>query len=228
MELSIIIVNYKTPELTKKCVESIKKYPPKVSYEIVVIDNSVDNVGFAKGNNEGIKKAKGKYILLLNSDTEVKKNSIDTMLEFAKKHSDLGAVASRLLNKDGSIQPSCFDFPTIFKITKKYAPESRQVVDVAVMAAFLITPKCLQKVGLLDEKYFMYFEDFDYCRRIKKAGLKVYYLAEAEIVHIHGASGGVNKLLIESAKKYHGVLGYYVQTFILWSVQKWQKLLKIF
>lgn len=227
MELSIIIVNYKTPKLTKKCVESIKKFPPKFSYEVIVIDNSTDNVGFAMGNNKGIRKAKGKYILLLNSDTEVKKNSLDKLIRFAKKRSDAGAVAPRLLNEDGSVQPSCFNFPTIISSSEKYAPQNTQVVDIAVMAAFLITPKCLKKVGLLDEKYFMYFEDFDYCRRIKKFGLKVYYLVDSEVTHIHGASGGVNKSLIESAKKYYGVVGYYTQTFILWLAQKCQKLLKL-
>lgn len=224
MEISIIIVNYKTPELTRAAIASIKKYPPKVSYEIIIIDNSKDNVGFARGNNKGIRKAKGKFVLLLNSDTEVKMGSIDKLYEFAKSHPDAGAVAPKLLNPDGSIQASCFKLPTVFKASEKYAPKNNQVVDVAVMAAFLITPECLQRVGLLDEKYFMYFEDFDYCRRIKAAGLKVYYLADAEIVHIHGASRGANKLLIESAKKYHGVLGYYIQTFILWLGQKCAKL----
>lgn len=233
MELSIIIVNYKTPELTSQCVASIKKYPPKIKYEVIVIDNTFDNVGFAKGNNKGIKKAKGKYILLLNSDTEVKKDSIQKLWEFAKSHPNAGVVASRLLNADGSIQPSVFRFPTIWmairqywfgekNLLDKYIPTT-PTVEVAVMAAFLITPKCLSKVGLLNEKYFMYFEDFDYCRRIKEAGLKIYYVPDAKVVHYHGASGSSDwKRLIPGSIIYHGIVKHYILYFILWTGQKLQ------
>ncbi len=238
MHLSIIIVDYKTPELVKKCIESIKKTKPKISYEIIVIDNSVDNRGFAKANNIGIKKAKGKYILLLNSDTLVKPEAIDKLYDFARsREEDAGVVVPRLLNPDGSVQASVFRLPTIWRAIKhyyfgqeklldKYIPADTVEIESAVMAAFLITPKALKEVGLLNEKYFLYFEDLDYCRRIAKSRLKIYYLPEAEIIHLHGASGGVNKLLIESAKKYHGIVGYYIYTFILWSGQKLERLFK--
>src|SRR5260221_7417302 len=239
VEVSIIIVNYKTPKLTKDCVESIKKSLPKVPYEIIVIDNSIDNIGFARSNNKGIRKSKGKYILLLNSDTIIKKGALDKLYDFAKVHDDAGVVAPKLLNTDGSIQPSVFRFPTIAKAIEQYffgqkglldkyvpaeGPEQGRRVEVAVMAAFLITPKAIEQVGLLNEKYFIYFEDFDYCRRVAKAGLKIYYLPTAEIIHIHGASGGNSKYLIESAKKYQGFVGYYMYTFILWLGQKLNKL----
>ncbi|MEK7061167.1 MAG: glycosyltransferase family 2 protein [Patescibacteria group bacterium] len=238
IDLSVIIVNYKTPKLTEACVSSVKKHPPKVSYEIIVIDNSFDNVGFAGGNNKGIKKAKGKYILLLNSDTEVKKGSIDRLLEFAKYHEDAGVVAPKLLNPDGSVQASVFRFPTFCRaiqqyflkekgLLDKYVPNTN-IVEVAIMAAYLITPTCLKKVGLLNEKYFMYFEDFDYARKIKKANLKIYYLKNSEVIHHHGASGislAENKdqwkRLIPSSKIYHGTLGHYLINAIIWLGQKW-------
>jgi len=244
MELSIIIVNYKTPKLTKNCVASIKKYPPKVPYEVIVIDNSIDNIGFAKANNKGIRKAKGKYIFLLNSDTEVKKDAIKKLLRFAKENEDAGVVAPKLLNPDGSVQASAFRFPTIIltmreywfgerNLLSKYVPTTK-TVEVAVTAAFLITPGALEKVGLLNEKFFMFFEEFDYCRRVKATGLKVYYLASAEVVHIHGASGkdltdwaNQWRRLIPSSKIYHGVIKHYIIFFIMWTSQKWQKLLKI-
>ena len=99
------------------------------------------------------------------------------------------------------------------------------------MAAFLITPKALNKVGLLDERYFMYFEDIDYCRRIARAGLKIYYLPEAEVYHVHGASGkglvddkNQWKRLIPSSKIYHGLLRHYLISFIIASSQKWREL----
>ena len=243
MELSIIIVNYKTPELVKACIASIKKYPPSVPYEIIVIDNSVDNVGFAKGNNIGIKKAKSKYILLLNSDTKVKKESIEKLIDFAKNHPDAGVVTPKLLNGDGSLQGSVFRFPSIFRairqywfgekgILDKYSPDSLSVVEAVSMAAFLITPIALEKLSGLNEKYFMYFEDLDYCRKVKKHGLNVYYLPESEVIHYHGKSGeklsdddNQWKRLIPSSKIYHGSFIHYLIFAITWSGQKFGKLI---
>ncbi len=247
MDLSIIIVNYKTPELVDACVASIKKYPPKFSYEVIVIDNSNDNVGFAKGNNKGIKKAKGEYVLLLNSDTSVKKGSLDKLLEFAKSKKDAGVVGARLLNSDGSIQDSVFHFPTLGNALREfwfgeknvfgqYAPKTNEptIVDSVVGAAFLITPEALKKVGGLNEKYFMYFEDLDYCRKVKKVGLKVYYLPAAEIVHYLGKSGeGLVektdqwKRLVPSSKIYHGTFVHHLINFVLWTGQKMGRLIPI-
>src|SRR3990167_5825841 len=248
MDLSIIIVNYKTPELVKACVASIKKYPPKVLYEIIVIDNSIDNVGFAKGNNRGIKKAKGEYILLLNSDTLVKKGSLDKLLEFARSKNDAGVVGARPVNIDGSLQESVSHFTTIWSATKEYwlgekgnfglyLPKTEVPVEVdsVVGAAFLITPEALKKVGMLNEKYFMYFEDLDYCRKVKNAGLKVYYLPDSEVIHYLGASGHKIaessqqwKRLIPASKIYHGTLVHYLINFILWTGQKFGKIIPPF
>lgn len=250
MEVSIVIVNYNTQKLTLDCIKSIKDSDIKAKYEIIVIDNASDeklpesksykliannyNLGFARANNQGIKEAKGKYILLLNSDTIVKKGAIDKLYQFATEHDDAGAIVPKLLNPDKTIQASAFKFPTIVRaieqyflgkknLLDKYIPQTN-TIEVGVMAAFLITPKALKSVGILDEKYFMYFEDFDYCRKIHEKGLKIYYVPEAEVIHIHGASGGKNKYLVESAKKYHGFVGYYIYTSVLWLGQKWQKM----
>ena len=114
-------------------------------------------------------------------------------------------------------------------ILDKYSPKSNKstTVEVASMAAFFITPKCLDKVGLLDERYFMYYEDFDYCRRIKRKGLKVYYYPLVEVVHHHGASGkelvsGATqwKRLIPSSRIYNGTIKHYAIYFIMWTSQK--------
>ncbi|HET7098727.1 MAG TPA: glycosyltransferase [Patescibacteria group bacterium] len=245
MDLSIIIVNYKTPELVKKCVSSIKKYPVNFEYEIVVIDNSVDNVGFAKGVNKGIKNAKGKYILLLNSDTEVKKDSINKLINFAIDHPDAGAVAPKLLNNNGSTQGSVFKFPSIFRairqywfgekgILDKYSPNNLSSVEAVSMAAFLITPIALEKIGTLNEKYFMYFEDLDYCREVNRKGLKVYYFPDSVVTHYHGKSGenlvddkNQWRRLIPSSKLYHGTLVHYLIMAITWLGQKIGKLVPI-
>lgn len=266
MDLSIIIVNFNTKKLTLDCINSVIKERSNIKYEIIVVDNgSTDgsvveisnfksrisnlrlvanktNLGFAKANNQGIKIAKGKYILLLNSDTVVKKGVFKKLIDCAKDHSDSGVVVPQLLNTDGSIQPSCFKFPTIGRAIRqywfnsgksldKYSPANKNLlpttVDVSVMAAFLITPKGLKEVGLLDERYFMYFEDFEYCRQVKKKGLKIYYIPRAQVVHIHGGSSMNDsnswRKLIPSSKIYHGLIKHYIFNFILWSGQKFKK-----
>lgn len=204
------------------------------------------NLGFAKANNQGIKKASGKYIFLLNSDAKVKENSIKELVAFAGKNKDAGVVAPRLLNPDGSAQESVFRFPTTGRAVRqywlgekglldKYAPKSKKAVavDAVVGAAFLITPEARKRAGLLNDSYFMFFEDLDYCRSVWKSGLKVYYLPETEVVHYHGASGrdvvddaDQWRRLVPSSKIYHGILKHYLFNFIIWTGQKWQKLTK--
>ncbi len=196
------------------------------------------NLGFAKANNKGIQKSRGSYILLLNSDTKILNTALSQLVSFAQSHPDAGLVAPRLLNVDKTIQASCFRLPTITRAVKqywlgqagildKYYPETETevVVESVVAAAILITPETRKKVGLLNETFFMYFEDLEYCKRVNKAGLHVYYVPSITIVHIHGASGkgGVNRLLIDSSKKYFGSVRYYLYTFILWSGQKIQR-----
>lgn len=240
MDLSIIIVNYKSRDYLKKCLESIKRSATKVSYEVIVTDNDKNNVGLAKGVNKGINKAKGKYILLLNPDTKVREGSIDALYDFAQKNPDAGAVCPKLLDPDGTTQNSVYHFPSIFSavreywfgehgVYEKYAPVGNGpvAVDAGVMAAFLITPQALKKVGMLNEKYFLYFEDIDYCREIKKRGLKTYYFPKAEVIHQHGVSGksladveNQWRRLIPSSKIYHGVFMHYLINSVLWSGQK--------
>jgi GT2 family glycosyltransferase len=270
MDLSIIIPSFNTKELTIGCIKSIDNDNSDLVKEIIVVDNASndgtvaainklnlsktkitvveneENVGFAKACNKGIRRSLGRFILLLNSDTEIVSGSLQKLVEYAESTSSLGLVGAKLLNSDGSVQPSCFRLPTIFRtveqywlgkknILDKYYPKENDPVEVEglVGAAILITPICIKKVGLLDEKYFMYFEDLDYCRRVRSRGLKVVYLPSAGIVHFHGESGKDLepadkqwKRLIPSSKIYHGIVGHYLLFFIMWSSQKWQKYLK--
>lgn len=257
--LSVIIVNFNTGKLLAECIASIKKNP---NVEVIVVDNgSTDdsaaavgkfqiisnktNVGFAKAANQGIRKARGEYILLLNPDTKVKQGAIAEMLTFAQNTPDAGVVGAQLVNPDGSVQPSVFHFPTIFGAIKefwlgqkgtytKYIPTGSEpaVVDSLVGAAFLITPQACKRVGLLNERFWMYFEDLDYCRRVYRAGLKVCYLPSAQVVHYHGISGyGQEQIqyhrLVEASCVYHGPLLHSLINFVIWSGQKWQKFFKI-
>lgn len=261
-DLSIIIVNWNTKDLVLKCVESIKAIRPKVSYEIIVVDNASsevlpesqdykllvnsENLGFAKACNIGINAAIGSFVLLLNSDTIVKTNALDDLVTFAKEKDDAGVVGAKLLNIDSTTQGSVTNFPNFSNAIKQYwfgqkkafelyVPfgEEPREVEAVVGAAFLITPKALKKVGLMNEKYFMYYEDLDYCRRVINKGLKVYYLPKAQIIHYHGASGKKVvksefqwRRLIPSSKIYHGAIIHYLITFVIWSGQKWQKIFK--
>lgn len=242
MEVSIIILSYNTSELTEKCVESIYKFTKDISFEVVVLDNaskdnsvaalqkfkkhknfklilSKVNHGFTKGNNLASKKAKGKYLLFLNSDTLFEGNVLKGMLQFFDSHEDAGVATCSLLNKDGSLQgtggyfPNLFrvvswmffldDLPVLDKLLKPFHPKHQKSPFYKgdaffkkahqqdwVTGAFLLISKALfKKVGGFDEKYFMYMEDTDICYKVKKAGKEVWYLPEWSIVHLGGKSG---------------------------------------
>jgi len=271
-ELSIIIVNLNNKNLILDCIDSINKEGSGTDLEIIVVDNGStdgsvaairnfkfqisnfkliiiendENLGYSKANNQGMEKAKGKYILLLNSDTIVKRGALGKLLNFAKRQKNTGVVGPKLLNKNGSLQPSCFRFPTIKNalreywlgeqgLFEKYVPPGSEPseVNAVVGAAFLITPKALKKVGLLDERYFAYFEDIDYCRQVWSRGLSVYYYPKAEIIHYHGATFEKMapakdrwKKLIPGSKIYHGLAKHYILTAIIWLGQKWKRLTK--
>ncbi len=263
MDLSIIIVNFNTKKLVLDCIKSIKESGNRVKYEVIVVDNgssekfeksddykliaNKENFGFSKANNIGIKNSTGEYKLLLNSDTLIKKGALDILLDFAKSKKDAGVIGAQLLNIDGSVQESVSHFPTLLGAIREFwlgekglfglhTPQSKtfQEVDVVVGAAFLITPEALKKVGVLNEKYFMYFEDLDYCRKVWKSGLKVYYLPESKMVHYHGESGKAIvkpafqwRRLIPSSKIYHGVLVHNLINFVLWTGQKFGNLIPI-
>jgi GT2 family glycosyltransferase len=193
------------------------------------------NFGFSKANNQGISIAKGKYIFLLNSDAELKSKCIDKLINFACEHKDAGAIVPQLLNADGSPQESVFKLPTLKNailqywfgqkgLYGQYVPEGQipQKVESAVMAAFMITPYNLKKSPKLNEKYFMYFEDLDYCRQIQKNGLSIYYIPDAKVIHHVGKSGtkisdseNQWRRLVPSSKIYHGVLNHYLIWFVM-------------
>lgn len=270
--LSIVIVNTNTKDLTVGCIRSIEKEAKDMPFEVLLTDNgstdgSVEafqkllreefwkdkftlilnnnNAGYAKANNQGINKASGKYILLLNNDTIVHKDSLQNLVKFAEDTPDAGVIGSKLLNIDGTLQMSCFNFPTIKNaileyyfgrkgLFDKFAPKGDKpsTVDAVVGAVFLMTPKAIKDVGILDERYWAYFEDIDYCRQCWRKGLKVYYLPDSIITHYHGATFKKManeaerwKRLIPSSKVYHGLIRHYIINAIIWSGQKWQKLI---
>jgi len=268
MDLSIIIVSFNVKNLLINCLNSIFHSGDNFLKEIILIDNNSEdgsreyineltrlqinglkiktvlnkkNLGFARAVNQGIRLAKGKYILLLNPDTQVKKDSLEKLINFANTHPEAGAIGAQLVNPDNSIQPSVYHFPSCWRAIlefwlgkkgayEKYVPSENKalVVDAVTGAAMLILRKIFEKVGLFDERYFMYFEDLDFCRRVKRAGFKVYYLPEVKILHHHGQSavkvgGQAYKWLSQSSKIYNGILKYWCLTGIIWLGEKWRK-----
>ncbi|MBW3624944.1 MAG: glycosyltransferase [Armatimonadetes bacterium] len=171
------------------------------------------NVGFSAGNNVGIRAAKGRYLLLLNPDTVVHGDALDTLVEFADAHPDTGIVGAKLLNRDGSLQYSCRRFPTLangfFRDTPlgRLFPKNRynrdylmtdwdhrspREVDWVSGAAMLLRRECLDGIGLLDEAFFMYCEDVDICYRAWQQDWKVRYCPDAVITHLIAQSSDQN------------------------------------
>jgi GT2 family glycosyltransferase len=175
------------------------------SVQLIVCD---DNVGFPRGNNLGIATATGRHILLLNPDTVVLNNALTVMVAYLDAHIDAGALGPQLLNADGSVQSSRRRFPTLStglvestwlepfaprSILQNYyaqdmADDDTLDVDWVTGAALMVPRRVIDHVGPLDEGYFMYSEELDWCRRIKDAGWRVVYLPEAQIIHHVGKS----------------------------------------
>jgi GT2 family glycosyltransferase len=244
VELSIIIVNYNTNELTQACLLSLAHAKQSEdSWEIILVDNgSTDgsgaalarfcqsdpvlkkittilqnntNVGFSAGNNLGIKQARGDYLLLLNSDTEVSPGAITIVQKRLFNRKNVGAATCKLVLPDGSIDPACHrGFPTPWAAVtyllgfEKIFPHSRlfaqyhmgymnmaieHCVDAISGAFFMVKRDVVNSVGLLDEAFFMYGEDLDWAYRIRKKQYDILFVPDVSVLHKKKQSGRVNK-----------------------------------
>jgi len=163
------------------------------------------NLGFAAANNQAMQQARGEYILLLNPDTEVLAGAFETLIDFMEANPESGACGARLLNPDGSLQPSCSPEPTLKTEFRRlfhlkgvradgyYAMDDWDVstprqVDVLLGACLLIRRETMDQIGFLDENYFMYSEEVDYCQRIRAAGWEIHWVPEAQVIHFGGQS----------------------------------------
>ena len=198
--------------------EMVKKDFPQV----ILIENS-ENLGFAAANNQGISIAKSRYILLLNSDTVILDKAIEKTVSFADAHPEAAVTGCRVLNPDQTLQPTCFMFPSILNMllssTYLYRvfPKSRffgreqitwwdrddtREVDVVTGCFMLVRREAIEQVGLMDEQFFMYGEETDWCYRFKEAGWKVMFTPCAEIIHLGGQSS--KKIVTEMALQLRG------------------------
>ena len=231
-ELSIVIVNYNTGDFLSGTLNALINHPPSVPWETIILDNgssdhsvetarksvgddshfrfvqSDTNLGFAAGNNHAISQSSGKYILLLNPDTAVTNNALDSLINYLKSNNSVGAVGAKLVDSNGDPTVSFGSFPTLTGIlagaflpkriqgTKSgglgIAPEQSMKepleVDYVSGACLMTSAEIWNKVGPLDEGYFAYFEETDWCLRLKKLGFKVILLPSTTVYHFEGRS----------------------------------------
>ena len=213
------------------------------------------NRGYTGGNNDGIAAATGRYVMILNPDTRVLDDALAAMVAYADAHSDVGVVGPQLLNPDGSVQSSRRRFPTLMTglfestwleplaprdVLRRYyvldQPDGAiQEVDWLFGACFLVRREVIQQVGTLDEDFFMYSEEMDWCRRIRQAGWKVVYLPEAQVIHYGGKSSdqvaAQRHIYFQTSKvryfrKHHGALTAGVLRVALLAMYAWQLVLE--
>jgi hypothetical protein len=227
--LSIIIVNWKTREPLLNCLESVFRHSGTLTSEVIVVDNgsrdgsvaavkenypqvkiitNPSNLGFARANNQAISSASGRYCLILNSDAELTSGALQAMVEFMEGNPRVGIAGAKLLNRDGSMQNSFDNIPTLATEllnksllrtlfpqrypSKKSVITSPLEVESIIGACMLIRRKALDEVGLLDEDYFLFLEETDLCFRMRKAGWQVFYLPHVHVYHLQGESKAID------------------------------------
>lgn len=267
LTLSVIILNYMDPELTVRSVEALKQSAETIGLktQIVVVDNSaketaetlkkllendvtvienLENQGFSRANNQGIKIATGDYILLLNNDAFVNPETLRKGFEYLKANPECGVWSPKLIGEDGKFQVSCAKLPSLWGLIGEYIRfknpdwypnldkwnEPTNVGNV-VGAYMLFRRSLIDEVGMLDEDYFFNVEDVDFCKRIHEAGYMVIYDPRYSVVHIGGASQPgkwVNDPHIHKNrkiyfKKNHGILSGAFAGLIIWTGLKMRR-----
>ncbi len=229
-DLSIVVLSWNTKTLLGECLDAIDKGRGGLAVEVIVIENaSVDgsgdlvaatypwvrlernseNVGYARGVNQGIRLAEGRYVCLLGSDTRVATDALPALVAFLVQHPDVGAVAPRLMNLDGSVQRACMRFPrlaTVFiwdTFLQRWFPNAKELRRYQYLewdhrgtrqveqppGTCLVVPRAvIDQVGLMDEKLWLFFNDVDWALRITRAGFQLWYLDDVAVVHHLGGS----------------------------------------
>ncbi len=250
--VSVVVVSWNTRDLLVSCLRTLRAAERSPSFEVIVVDNASSddsvaavrrefpevilietgaNLGYAAGNNVGIEAARGEYVFLLNSDTEVKPDAIAKLARFLATHPDHAAASAKLLNLDGSLQRACMNFPTRLtavafdtwfgkrwlkrEVDRYFAREFDHLhsADVAQppAAALMIRKEVLDRFGAFDEDLFLFFNDVELCRRLSRLGYRIRFVADAEIVHL---GGGSTRLYQDFALEWHrNRARYYLREF---------------
>lgn len=252
VKLSILILNYKTKDSTLACLRSLaffyKRELDRGGFEIIVGDNgsfdgslqalkeyareyknikiidNKENLGFAKGHNALSRKAKGEHLLFLNSDTQLKDRGLIGMVSFIDNHLSLGILGGRLVNPDGSNQPSSGKFYNLFNLSLMFlggerlgllreSPAISKRVDWVSGGSMMIRKYLFGKMNGFDEHFFMYFEDMELCFRANRLGFSTYFYPDVEIVHRELGSSNKTFAIINI---YKGILYFYKKHKSFW------------
>jgi len=283
----IVIVNYRTAELTIDCLRALStQVADLVGGRVVVVDNDSGdgsaeklfsaieregwsgwasvmpldrNGGFAYGNNAGIRAALDSadhvnYVMLLNPDTVVREGAVKALVEFMEGHPQAGIAGSLLENKDGGVECSAHRTHSplseldagarlglLSRLLHRYvvsecpAAEAHQC-DWVSGASLIVRREVLEQVGLMDDGYFLYFEEVDFCRRAQRAGWECWYVPESRVMHLEGVSTGIRAAAKRRAKywydsrrrffvKHYGITGL-VAADVLWAIGRFLFLLR--
>ena len=256
--LSVVIVSWNTRQLTLDCVSSLESTREALSTEITVVDNASsddtveklrqqfpyvkvianpENLGFARGNNIGLRICTGKYVALINSDVVVPKGCLEKMIRYLEENARIGMLGPKMILRDGSIGKSVYASPTVwnwfcnalglsavFKHSRLFGNfeladfdyNKTQDVDMLTGWLWLVRSTALDEVGVLDDQFFMYGEDIDWPKRFRRAGWRVTYYSEAQAIHYCGASSDraptrfyveMNRANLQYFRKHHGAAG---------------------
>lgn len=255
MRLSVAIVNWNTTGLLTDCLGSIHRFAPPFEYEVIVVDNASadfsedsirsefpdvqlivnqENAGYAKGNNQAIRAAKGDYVLLLNPDTELTQGAVQNLVEFMESHPDAGATGGKLVRPNGDVDRSVRGFPYPGPIAwellglSRIFPSSRTFgayrmtyfgynevaeVDQPMGSCLIISRRAIEKVGLLDEAFPIFFNEVDWLYRARQDGFKIYFNPDAVVIH-HGAGSTSQVARRKMVRESHNsLIGFYEKHF---------------
>jgi hypothetical protein len=226
-DISVVVVNYNTGHLLDRMFTALDAARGGLKLQVIVVDNasrddSIDilrtkypgavlvensvNVGFGRANNQALPFARGRYLLLLNTDAFMSPDTLVKTVEFMDGHPRCGVLGVKLVGSDGALQPSCRYFPTPWNVflarmgLGRFFPDTRLVDDMSWDHAsarecdwvtgcyYLVRREVIERVGLFDPRYFLYYEEVDHCRRVRQAGWSVIYYPFTEVVHIGGES----------------------------------------
>jgi GT2 family glycosyltransferase/lipopolysaccharide/colanic/teichoic acid biosynthesis glycosyltransferase len=270
VDLSVIIVTFNSRSVLEPCLESLKKQTLFASTEVIVVDNASsdgtpgfvrdrypwvqlyageENVGFSRGVNLGIRRARGKYFLILNPDTVVRDDAIEKLQVFMEETTDAGIVGPKLVFHDGNLQQSCRRFYNwkvlllrrtflgkIFRnsravsehLMEDFDHQSTRAVDWVLGAAMLVRREAVEAVGLMDERFFLYFEDVDWCYRMKQKGWVVYYHPDAVVVHNYARQSAQSVLNRSFIAHFASLVRYYDKwSWVLYFLKKYREVAKV-
>jgi len=269
VDVSVIIVSYNSTSVLRPCLESLANHRFSGEMEVIVVDNastdgtpdmlrreypgvelveSKENLGYSKGVNVGIRRARGRYFFILNPDTAVSADAVEKLRDFMERTPDAGIVGPKLVFHDGNVQLSCRRFYTLRVLLLRRTPlgklvrdsraerehlmldfdhNSTRQVDWLLGAAMFVRRDAVESVGMMDERFFLYFEDVDWCYRMVQQGLKVYYQADAVVTHGYqrdSAQGVMNRSFVSH---FVSLLRYYEKwNFVVYFMKRYREIVK--